>query len=52
MYNNGFEFWRDLVLRHGAEDARRIAIDYLDLQISSADPEEKQFCKQVYAAMQ
>ena len=52
MYNNGYEFWKDLRIQFGT-DATRVAIDYLDMQIErvKTDAEEMQFCREFYAAM-
>ena len=51
MYNTGFEFWRDTVIRYGEKEARTICNNYLDMQINNNEPEELAFCKQLYAAM-
>jgi hypothetical protein len=50
-YANGGEMWRDYKLLYGAE-ATGICNRYLDMQIRSNDPEEIQFCKELYAEMQ
>lgn len=51
MYDTGYEFYRDMVKQYGKEQAKLTAIIYLDLQIRNTDPEELQFCKELYAAM-
>lgn len=50
-YKNGFEFWRDLLIRHGRQEARGIANRYLDMQSKNTDPAEMEFCRQLYTAM-
>jgi hypothetical protein len=50
-YETGAEMWRDYKLRYGAE-AADICNSYLNMQIFRTDPEEVQFCKELYAAMQ
>ena len=52
MYNNGYEFWKDLKLQFG-DEAFRVANDYLDMQIFrvKTDAEEMQFCRELYAAI-
>jgi len=52
MYNNGFDFWADLLRRHSRDDALQIANDYLDLQIRNTNPEEHAFCCELYRATQ
>jgi len=51
MYNTGFDFWRDLLIKYGRQEARRIANSYLDMQAHNDSAEELQFCKELYAAM-
>ena len=51
MYDTGHEFYRDLKTKYGTDQAKLIAINYLDLQIHNKDMEELQFCKELYAAM-
>lgn len=51
MYDNGYEFYKDLLQQYGKEQANIIAINYLDLQIHNTDPEELQFCKELYQVM-
>lgn len=50
MYESGFDFFRDLVMTYGREEAIGIANRYLDMQIKNTDPEEYQFCCELYQA--
>ena len=52
MYKDGFDFWRDLCIHYGKEDAAKMARDYLDMQIHNTDTEEHIFCCELYFAMQ
>jgi len=48
----GAEFWRDLVVTHGQDEAIIIGEDYLKLQLKKKlPPEEHQFCRAFFAAM-
>ena len=59
MYNTGFEFFRDLCVMFGKEKALAMGNEYLTLQENDdrangrfkSDPEELQFCKELYHAM-
>jgi hypothetical protein len=59
MYNTGFEFFRDLCVMFGKEKALAMGNEYLTLQENDDratgrfknDPEEFQFCKELYHAM-
>ena len=50
-FDNGFNFFRDLLCCYGKEQAVKIANDYLDMQIKNTDPEEHQFCCELYHAV-
>jgi len=43
--------WHDYLLRYGEIEARGICNRYLDMQICTTDPEELQFCRELYAAI-
>ena len=59
MYNNGFDFFRDLLVIFGT-DAERVASEYLTMQEDDdrkndrfrKDPEECQFCRELWQAVQ
>ena len=51
MYENGYEFFKSLESEYGHVLAVEMAKDYLDMQIRNTDPEEYQFCKELYQAM-
>ena len=51
MYKDGFEFWADLVREYGRDIARKMAKDYLDMQIHNHDAAEHLFCCELYFAM-
>lgn len=50
MYDNGYDFFRDLVRDFGKEQAIAMANDYLDMQIHNTDPDEFTFCCELYQA--
>lgn len=52
MYDTGFDFFRDLVISYGKEEAVKLANSYLDMQIKNQDPEEFTFCCELYQAVQ
>lgn len=52
MYNNGFEFFQDLIDTYGKKQALQIANKYLDMQIKNTDKEEYIFCCELYRATQ
>ena len=43
--------WHDYLLRYGEIEARGICNRYLDMQVRTTDPEELQFCRELYAAI-
>lgn len=55
-FDNGFDFYRDLLATYGKEEAVKIANTYLDCQAETKDfsieKEEYQFCCELYHAMQ
>ena len=51
-YTSGADMWQDHKARHGAEEAWSICNRYLDMQINNGDPNELQFCYELYTAMQ
>lgn len=59
MYTSGYEFFNDMVRTYGEKLALTIADDYLYTQetndrrhgLFKKDPEEFQFCKEVWQAM-
>lgn len=55
-FDNGFEFYKDLLATYGKEQALFIANSYLDCQAhtkdSTKDKTEYQFCCELYQATQ
>lgn len=51
-YETGADMWREYKEQYGDIEARGICNRYLDLQIRTTDPEELQFCRELFAAMQ
>ena len=53
MTNNytGFDMWSEYCLLYGETEARAICNRYLDMQINNNEPEEYQFCRELFAAM-
>lgn len=52
MYDTGYDFFRDLVMSYGREQAVKIANDYLDMQVNNHDKDEYLFCCELYRATQ
>lgn len=52
IYETGADMWREYKEQYGDIEARGICNRYLDLQIRNTNPEELQFCRELYAAMQ
>lgn len=52
MYNTGFDFFKDLCIDYGKEEAIKLANSYLDMQIKNKDHGEFQFCCELYKAVQ
>lgn len=51
-YNTGADFFRDTTVRFGTEEALDICGRYLETQMKMEQPnEEKQFCRELFAAM-
>jgi hypothetical protein len=50
-YKTGADMWYDYAVSYGEEEAIGICNRYLDLQIFNKNPEEQQFCRELYAAM-
>jgi len=50
-YKSGADMWYDYLQRYGEMEARGICNRYLDMQIRTTDPEELQFCRELYAAI-
>ena len=50
MFNTGYDFFTDLRLNYGLEEAKKIADRYLDTQLFNEDAQEVQFCKELYSA--
>ena len=50
-YNSGADMWHEYVIKYGEAEARWICNRYLDMQVFSKDPEEIQFCRELYAAI-
>lgn len=51
-YESGADMWREYKEQYGDIEARGICNRYLDLQIRTTDPEELEFCRELFAAMQ
>lgn len=51
LYERGIDFWRDTAASHGLEEAAGICSRYLSMQIKSDSDEERQFCRELFAAM-
>lgn len=51
MYDNGYDFFKDLLCNYGKEEAIQIAKDYLDLSNRKGNKEEFCFCCELYQAM-
>lgn len=51
IYTTGADMWKDYKECYG-DEARGICNRYLDMQVFTKDPEELQFCKELYDAMQ
>ena len=52
MYDTGYDFFKDLIINHGKEEAVKIANSYLDMQIKNKDQQEFMFCCELYKAVQ
>lgn len=50
MYDNGYDFFQDLIKDFGKEQAIAMANNYLDMQLHNTDPEEFTFCCELYQA--
>lgn len=50
-YDTGAEFWRDTAASYGLEEAAVIGTNYLAAQIHTEDDSERQFCRELFAAM-
>jgi len=51
-YNTGADFWRDNIFRYGLNEALVIGGNYLNTQLKQElSSEEKQFCRELFAAM-
>ena len=50
-YDAGADFWRDTAASYGLEEAEGICGRYLSTQIKTGNDEERQFCKELFAAM-
>ena len=51
-YKNGADFWRDTAAKHGLQEADGICGRYLSMQSHKKQTdEEKQFCRELFAAM-
>ena len=50
-YASGADMWRDYLESYGEIEAHGICNRYLNMQVFNKDPEEIQFCKELYAAM-
>lgn len=50
MYDNGYEFFHDLISGYGYNKALEIANAYLDMQIKNTNKEEFTFCCELYQA--
>ena len=59
MYRTGYEFFSDMVIQYGKKKALSLADEYLTMQeaddrqsgLFKKDPEEFQFCREVWQAM-
>lgn len=51
-YASGADMWQEYKAQYGDAEARGICNRYLDLQTQTTNPEELQFCRELYAAMQ
>ena len=52
MYKTGYDFYNNLVIGYGTEQAEEIAIEYLDMQIKNKNKSEFNFCCELYNAIQ
>ena len=50
-YETGADFFRDAAVSHGMEEALGICGRYLAVQLKTESPEERQFCRVLFAAM-
>jgi hypothetical protein len=50
-YEDGAHFWRDTAASHGLGEAFGICGRYLKAQLKTQDAGEKQFCREMFAAM-
>ena len=50
-YADGAHFWRDTAASHGPGEASGICGRYLKAQLKTEDAGEKQFCREMFAAM-
>lgn len=51
-YATGADMWQEYREKYGDAEARGICNRYLDSQVRNDNPEELQFCRELYAAMQ
>jgi len=51
-YNSGADMWQEYKAQYGDAEARGICNRYLDLQVNNNNPQELQFCRELFAAMQ
>lgn len=52
QYSDGYEFWRDVLTRHGKDEGFVIGGDYLTAQLKTSDPSELRFRRELFEAMQ
>lgn len=52
VYDTGVDMWQDYKSQYGDAEARGICNRYLDLQVENNNPQELQFCRELFAAMQ
>lgn len=50
-YDTGADFWRDTAASYGLEEATVICTNYFATQIRTEDDSERQFCRELFAAM-
>ena len=50
-YDTGAEFWKGTAANYGMEEAAGICGRYLSMQIKTDNPEERQFCRELFVAM-
>jgi len=50
-YKSGADMWHEYAVKYGKEEAIGICNRYLDMQVFNKNPEEIQFCRELYEAI-